>query len=375
MSLYRRKDSPYWWSTLYVEGKPVAFSTRERTKAAALRAEREHAHRIEQHAKLPGRYTVASLAAKFLVWKEADGRSQHTVALLARHLEQHILPALGADRDVRTVAVSDLEAYKVARSALVSAVTVAKELSTLRQLLRYAQEVHGLFVAAPTVRNPRIRHKTSWRLLTTEQVSAILSSLEQRRGRGRDALPYFAIMANTGMRGGELSAITWDMVSADGRTINLPATATKNRRARTVPLNDVATAALAIMRARKPLAVGRVFASRAYYSSWRRACLEAGLGNAKGERPRPHDLRHTFGSLLHAAGRSMPEVRDMLGHTTLHMVNLYAHAYEGRLREAAQSVQVGRANVEKNVVEKKPPVERRSGFWSVSENHKIERSA
>lgn len=140
-------------------------------------------------------------------------------------------------------------------------------------------------------------------------------------------------MANTGMRGGELQRVTWEMVNREETAILLPAPVTKTRRARTVPLNEFARAAVAMMK--RDNATGRIFSAKEHYASWRKACASARV------KARPHDLRHTFGSLLHAAGRSGPEIRDILGHVTMHMANLYAHTYEAKLHEAVASVQLG----------------------------------
>lgn len=334
MSLYRRARSPFWWSKLYHEGDVVYFSTRERTKVKALQVERDRAKEIQQRKQVEGRFTVATLAAKFIIWKEADGRAESTVAKIQEHLQLQIIPFLGADRDVRTIDVRDLEGFKSKRMLEVGAGTVAKELSSLRQLLRYGAEIHKLVERAPTTRNPRHQHTPRWRLLTPEQVDRIVEHLAaHRRGRGYEALPWFLLMANTGMRGGELARVTWEMVSRLGDAILLPAPVTKTRRARTVPLNDLARTAIEIMR--RENATGRIFSARTHYTSWRKACAAAKV------KARPHDLRHTFGSLLHAAGRSGPEIRDILGHVTMHMANLYAHTYEAKLHEAVAAVQLG----------------------------------
>ena len=73
MSLYRRPGSPFYWSKLYVKGNVVRFSTRERTKSAALLQERNRAARLERDAKIEGRYTLATLATKFITWKSDSG--------------------------------------------------------------------------------------------------------------------------------------------------------------------------------------------------------------------------------------------------------------------------------------------------------------
>lgn len=347
MSLYRRKDSPYWWAQIYVAGRMVAFSTRKRTKTEALLVERNEAARIAETHRVTdaGKFTLATLAAKFLLWKEADGRSLGTVTMLTKHIKLHIIPHFGASRDIRLLDEAALEGYKTERAAKVSASTVSKELTTLRQALKYAHDVLRVIPRVPTCRNPIQRWEPKWRLLTAKQIGAILGELAKLQGRAREALPYFALMANTGMRGGELAKLTWAMVDLAARAISLPGQITKTRRSRTVPLNAPAMAALHSVAAR--CKVGRVFIAGHHYTAWRAACKECGLDGT-----RPHDLRHSYASLLHAAGVSGVEIRDILGHITLAMESHYAHSYLPRLHAAVNSVEVatGRKN---SVVQKR----------------------
>ena len=54
-----------------------------------------------------------------------------------------------------------------------------------------------------------------------------------------------------------------------------------------------------------------------------------------GRRPRLHDLRHTFASLLIQAGESLAYVRDQLGHHDISLtVNTYGHLVPGSNKEA-----------------------------------------
>ncbi|MSP60789.1 MAG: hypothetical protein EXR72_10690 [Myxococcales bacterium] len=66
------------------------------------------------------------------------------------------------------------------------------------------------------------------------------------------------------------------------------------------------------------------------------AAARSGIG-----RVRNHDLRHTYASLAHAAGASLVEVADLLGHRTLEMVRRYGHSYPQRLKDVADRVQLG----------------------------------
>jgi integrase len=53
---------------------------------------------------------------------------------------------------------------------------------------------------------------------------------------------------------------------------------------------------------------------------------------------RVHDLRHTFGHRLRAAGVSFEDRQDLLGHTSERMTTHYSAPDISRLIEAAESV-------------------------------------
>lgn len=48
-----------------------------------------------------------------------------------------------------------------------------------------------------------------------------------------------------------------------------------------------------------------------------------------------HELRHTYVSLMHAAGTSLETIGDLVGHTSTFMTDRYRHLIEGQQQEAA----------------------------------------
>ena len=68
-------------------------------------------------------------------------------------------------------------------------------------------------------------------------------------------------------------------------------------------------------------------------SGWKRARKEAGLPQV-----RVHDLKHTFGRRLRAAGVSFEDRQDLLGHHSGQITTHYSAAELSRLIEAANSV-------------------------------------
>jgi integrase len=159
--------------------------------------------------------------------------------------------------------------------------------------------------------------------------------------------PYFVLLAGTGMRLGEMMALTVgdiDLVSRPpvvritkaqrytaGRGFETGPTKTRRSR-RTIALDETALEALRPHLARPadaPLVVqpnGRtVYPTNLYARIWRPAVKRA-QGKGLTKNPRIHDLRHTHASWLIAQGLPLPVIQSRLGHEKVTTtVDTYGH--------------------------------------------------
>ncbi|MFB3105799.1 MAG: tyrosine-type recombinase/integrase, partial [Pseudomonadales bacterium] len=116
----------------------------------------------------------------------------------------------------------------------------------------------------------------------------------------------------------------------------VPGKFVKNGDERLVVLNDIARSVVNARRGKHPT---HVFAYkgkpiiRMLNSSWCRVRKTLGL-----EQVRVHDLKHTFGRRLRAAGVSFEDRQDLLGHRSGRMTTHYSAAELSKLIEAANSV-------------------------------------
>jgi len=235
----------------------------------------------------------------------------------------------------------------------VTPATVNRDLAALRGALSRAVE-WGRLTAHPmrTVKAAKTDPIGHIRFLTAAEATRLRAALlarderrqaertranAWRRQRGQDPYPAFGPYTdhvtplvlsalNTGLRRGELLALTWRDLDLSGARLTVRAGAAKGGRARVVPLN---TEVVRVLRAWRPVGVALeapVFASsngqplQGLKSAWH-ALMRA----AKITRFRFHDCRHDFASQLVQAGVDLNTVRELLGHTDLKMTLRYAH--------------------------------------------------
>lgn len=138
------------------------------------------------------------------------------------------------------------------------------------------------------------------------------------------SMALFAV--NTGLREQEICGLTWDMEVSipemDTSVFIVPGYRVKNRQDRLVILNRVAKAVIEEQRGQHPT---HVFfykdhpLAHMYTSAWQRARRRVGL-----EHVRVHDLKHTFGRRLRAAGVSFEDRQDLLGHKSERITTHYS---------------------------------------------------
>lgn len=178
--------------------------------------------------------------------------------------------------------------------------------------------------------------------VTTRQVDALLDKAAASGLSPRTVNKVRQLVCaiySYGMRRGELLALRWRDVNFMAHEITvrravsagLDVDSTKSRRAREVPLPDQAAGALDRLSQRGDYTSpeDHVFCNRL----GRRidgSALRRRVGRARDAaslRPlRFHDLRHTYGSLLVAAGIDLASVKAAMGHSRITTTERYLHA-------------------------------------------------
>lgn len=257
-------------------------------------------------------------------------------------LRLRVLPALGGHR-LSDIATADLQRFvaRMQRNRL-SASTIRNTIVPLRAIYREALR-YGDVATNPTrgLALPAVRG-TRDRIATPSEAAALLAALADR-DRALWATAMYA-----GLRRGELQALDWTHVDLNANTIRVSRAwdavegfiAPKSvKGTRTVPVATALRALLAEHRLRQGRGSrGLVFGDQAPFvpgsvikrarKAWTAAKLEPiGL----------HECRHTYASLMIAAGVNAKALSTFMGHASITItLDRYGHLFPGSEDEAGR---------------------------------------
>ena len=292
------------------------------------------------------RYLFAECAAKYL--KECENKA--SIDTIAIHIVA-VVPFIG-HLQIEKIHDGTLEAFKASRIIDgVTPTTINRALEVVRTILiraaknyRDDEGLPWLKQAPPAIsmldETPRQPHPLSW-----DDQEALFENLPSHLAK----MTLFAI--NTGLRDGNVCGLRWEWevkVPEVGRSVfvipwQFHKTGKRKKMSLVVILND---AAWSILNNQRGLDATYVFVYRQerrkhhdlaplmqYHrigtmnnSAWHAAREKAGLPKL-----RVHDLRHTYGARLRAAGVEKEDRASLLGHATQSMPEHYAAADIGRL--------------------------------------------
>lgn len=360
-----KKRGRTWWIDKQVNGRRMVESC---GTGDLVEAERYLAFRLEEERRttvygLRPTRTLGDAAEKYLIenkHKRSIDRDGYAIKALFRHVDPNIPIGL-----VHNGSFANYKRVRLREG--VAPGTINKELAVVRRVLNLAARVwrheNGLpwLDTAPLLQmvpdeNARRPYPLSW----DEQTKLF-----------KELPPYLERMAlfkvNTGLREQEVCKLRWEwevLLPELGTTVFvLPGwrAGGKNRQDRLLVLNSIAQNVLAEQRGKDP---EWVFPGpnggpchRMFNTAWKSARQRAGLAQV-----RIHDLKHTFGHRLRAAGVGLEDRQDLLGHKAGRITTHYSAPDIGRLIEAANRVcerrestvlrAVGRTNLAQSVPQK-----------------------
>jgi integrase len=279
--------------------------------------------------------TFEQAAAKFVL----ENQHKRSIADDVSHLKA-LLPWIG-EQPLDRIHKGTLQAWidrrqKDGRSAG----TVNHGLKVVRRILNLAAsdwvDEFGLtwLPAAPKIKLlPDTQKRKPYPMNWAEQ-SALFKELP-------DYLEQMALFAvNTGCRDQEVCKLRWawrvNVPELRTFVFVIPGDRVKNGQERLVVLNRIAKSVVDAQLGNNSEFVfvyeGNPI-SRMLTSAWKRARVRVGLSQV-----RVHDLKHTFGRRLRAAGVSFEDRQDLLGHKSSRITTHYSAGELSQLLEAANSI-------------------------------------
>ena len=284
------------------------------------------------------RVTVAQAGTALIEHLEAMGRKPSTLRSYRSVLANQIEPRLGAQA-ISRVAPEDIDRFIAAclHDGL-QPKTVSNTLGLLHGVIEYAVR-RGWTRENPCARieKPRPVENGDIRYLDETEVEALLRAVpDSDFGRVQRVLYLCAVM--TGLRQGELLALRWADVDWPAQRIRVRrnyvrgefGTPKSKRGSRAVPLADRLAGELDRHYQRTPYKADSdlVFASphtgRPMNGHSLLKAFQSALERAGVRKVRFHDLRHTFGTRMAAAGVPMRVLQEWMGHRDFKTTLIYA---------------------------------------------------
>jgi integrase len=344
----RGRESWYgsWWAgSRRVKRKLGSKRVQGTTDGLTRRqAERELSRRIhETPAVAPRpRGTFRELAEQHLRHLEtALDRRPSTMHDYRIILRRHLYPAFG-DLPLDLITADAVAAYMAAkRNEGLAPNTVRNQLNLLHAILRRAVRRGALAVnPVDQIDRPRIPPNRDRRLrfLQPTQLEHLLDAVPADQ-LGSVEHPLYLTAAMTGLRQGELLALRWQDVDFNAGRVRVADSYSRGRLGapksrsslRSVPLADRIGSTLAKHRDRSAFTADDdiVFAhphtGHHLDASKLRKRFQQALDRAELPSIRFHDLRHTFGTQMAAAGAPLRAIQEWMGHADPATTAIYAH--------------------------------------------------
>ncbi len=326
-----------WHIDKKIRGRRLCESTGEHRLE---KAEEYLAKRIEETRKAliygerPKR-TFRQAATKYL----NENQHKRRIADEAMHLKQ--LDAFIGDLDLRSVHIGTLQPFIEMRlKAGIKTKSINLALGVVRHILNLSASEwlddmgltwleHPPKIKLLKVTDARKPYPLSW-----DEQARLFRKLPDHLAR----MALFKV--NTGCREQEVCSLRWEweieVPELQTSVFLIPEERVKNGEERLVVLNKVARSVIESVRGENRMYVftycGRRL-RRMNNSAWRRARKKAGLPQV-----RVHDLKHTMGRRLRAAGVSFEDRQDLLGHKSGHITSHYSAAELGNLIEAVEKI-------------------------------------
>lgn len=278
--------------------------------------------------------TVRDLSERYMREHSYPNKKPNSIRQDERNWRLYILPAIGSKK-VEDVRRSDILAIIGKLTHSPATMNLVKALVSVAFKLAIEWEWRSTINPATGIKRQHIPHREN--ILTPKQLATLNLTAWQMVHSG-DIYPQharlFRLLALTGCRLREIMHARQEWVDRNRRILFLPDSKVGQRR---ISLPQEAMGIIDGIPAGEWLIPAPTDPTKPMsdpYREWNVVIARAGLPL----RTRPHDLRHTFGSLGHRAGLSQRQIADMLGHRTLATTERYLHGFVEDRAHAVETV-------------------------------------
>jgi integrase len=333
--LYRHDPSGNYYALVKRSGKQYRRSLKTADRKVAERRLSDFRQKVGLLSRTASasQLTFADLATRWLetlrptLKASSFARRQTSLAQIAPYFGTLLL---------RQFSATVCEEWAAKRSPAIAASTYNNERDTIIAVLAYAKR-EGLLMDNPAEVLPRRKLSRKQVIIPThEQFSTLVRTLRGRDRRSHEAANLLELLACSGMRLREATALRWRHVLFDaGRfAVTGDEHGTKNREVREVPLFPAMREFLARLRGeRQPTADDPVIGIASAKTTMETACRQAELPKFT-----HHSLRHYFVSNAIEAGIDFKVIAGWVGHKDggLLVAKTYGHLRDSHSFEMAK---------------------------------------
>lgn len=294
--------------------------------------------------------TIAEVGKRYLAHLQRAGRKLSTRTAVRSGLRVHLEPFFG-ERSMASVTHEDVvDLMTLMEKKGVGPKSIRNYLGTLSALYRFAMHPRRRWATSNPcegIELPAVPDHVGFRYLELDQVDALVCGAQAGPYEALDRALYRSA-AMTGLRLGELVALRWRDVDWSVSAIRVRSnyvlgefgTPKSKRSSRSVPMADEVAGELEryFKACGEPADDGLVFPDARHGGPLDKAAVLRRMRKALkaatlDETHRFHDLRHTFGTAMAAAGVPMRTLQEWMGHRDIETTQRYAD-YAPRTRDA-----------------------------------------
>ncbi|MGJ3242524.1 MAG: tyrosine-type recombinase/integrase [Opitutales bacterium] len=334
-NLYRDESTRVYFAYLKKEGKTLRKSLKTTDQHLARRRLKDLRRQVEG-LRVQGRdrkITFATFSERYTRLRSA-GLKPSAEDRIRRTLKM-LLPTFG-DKLVAEITIQDCQDWQVKRGKSIKASTFNKEVELLRGIFKQAQ-LEGLVLQNPAEHVPRRKVQQKRILIPSRDqfrrvVQVMREGLDVRYHQAADLVE---LLAYSGMRLGEATAITWGEVDFDREEFVVTGgeVGTKNQEVRLVPLFPSLRTFLERIKPVNPELEQRIIPIHSTKNALATACRVVGT-----PRFTHHSMRHFFCSNAIENGIDFKTIAAWLGHKDggLLVSRTYGHLRDSHAREMAK---------------------------------------